>query len=490
MNRWQLRIGLFLCSCGFVLALTGFAIAQKGFAISQNGDGHEKLAVQIAKSVERATAEFIQIPGPNPILTSGSGWDSSVVEAADLIKDHHKYYLYYHAVGGGGSYQLGVAIADHPLGPWKKYEGNPILEVGPEGSWDDMHVACAYIIKEKADKFYMWYSGKGSGRDKELGRNVWDIGLATASSPVGPWKKVEQNPIMKDFGYVGGVVKHPTDKQYYLYVAHVIGSTGPDYSPMALAIANKPEGPYDQYEGNPILKEGSWGSWDDGGFSEAEVYYQGGAFHMFYGGTKLHPTRISSQESIGYAYSFDGKHFTKHPKNPVAIREMQPNGEAFAEVHAYQEGPLIYLLHTLRYGPGQGYRTGHEDLGIQVLATQRPFKVRMPILIKDSVEPGKRTSLGDCKPLCLDNITNVALTFEAKYGAQAEPLTIHVKSSFDGITYDTIDKDTFVIPALAGQEVRQTFEVSPNVKHIKVEVENPDNADAISNVSVYATVGG
>ena len=476
MKQWKLGIGLLLCTCGF--------------AIAQDGDGHDKLAVEIAKSIERATAEFIQIPGPNPILTSSPGqWDSFVVEAADIIKDHDKYYLYYHAVAGS-SYQLGVAIADHPLGPWKKYEGNPILEVGPEGSWDDMHAACAFIVKEKADNFYMWYSAKGSGRDEELGRNVWDIGLATASSPVGPWKKYEKNPVLRDFGYTGGVVRHPENNKYYLYAAHVIGSIGPDYSPMALAIADKPEGPYVKYAGNPILKEGPTGTWDDGGFSEAEVYYQGGAFHMFYGGAKLHPERMSSQESIGYAYSFDGIHFTKHPKNPVAIREMHPNGGALAEVHAYQEGPLIYLLHTLRYGPGQGYRPGHEELAIQVLATQRPFKVRMPILIKDAVAPGERTSLDDCKPLCLDNITNMALTFEAKYGAKAMPLTIHVKSSFDGINYDTIDKNTVVIPAFAGQQVRQTFEVSPNVKYIKVEVENPSNADAISNMSVYATVGG
>ncbi|MFC1738452.1 hypothetical protein ACFL1G_05305 [Planctomycetota bacterium] len=472
MKRWKLKISLLLCVCGF--------------AIAQGGDGHEELAVQISKSVERATLEFIQIPGPNPILTpSKSGWDSGVTEAADIIKDHHKYYFYYHGTGGGG-YQLGVAVADHPLGPWKKYEGNPILELGASGSWEDQHVACAYIVKEKADKFYMWYSAKGSGRDEELGRNVWDIGLATASSPVGPWKKYEKNPIMKDFGYVGGVVKHPENKKYYLYTAHVIGSVGPDYSPMALAIADKPEGPYVEYEGNPILKEGAWGTWDDGGFSEGEVYYQDGAFHMFYGGTKLHPTRILSQESIGYAYSFDGIHFTKHPKNPIAIREMHPDGEAFSEVHAYQEGPLTYLYHTLRY---KGL-TGVEHLGVQVVATQRPFKVRMPILIKDSVGPGKTTAIGDCKPLALDSITNMTLTFEAKYGAKAGPLTVHVKSSYDGLNYDTIDKDTFVVPALAGQEVRQTFEVSPNVKYIKVEVENPKNSDTIKDVSVYATLGG
>ena len=277
MSGLKLQFGLWL---GLTILLSGPEVA-----ISQDA-GRGDSPNTLAKAIERATCEFIQIPGPNPILVPGpqGAWDSSVTEAADVLKDHDTYYLYYHAVGPGGSYQLGVATADYPLGPWKKYEKNPILKVGPEGSWEDRHVACAYIVKEKADKYYMWYSAKGSGRDEELGRNVWEIGLATASHPLGPWKKYEKNPIMKDFGYVGGVVEY--NSQYYLYTAHVIGSIGPDYSPMSLAIADRPEGPYTEYEDNPVLKEGPWGSWDDGGYSEAEVFYHDGIFHMFYGGTK------------------------------------------------------------------------------------------------------------------------------------------------------------------------------------------------------------
>jgi predicted GH43/DUF377 family glycosyl hydrolase len=451
----------------------------------ENYSGNE-WAELLSRYIERTTTEFIQVPGPNPILVPGvSGWDSRVIEAADIIKDHDTYYLYYHAVGEEGSYQLGVATADHPLGPWKKYENNPILETGPKGSWDEKHVACAYIVKEHADQYYMWYSAKGSGRDDELGRNVWEIGLATASNPLGPWKKYEKNPVLWDFGYVGGVVKHRNGK-YYLYTAHVIGSVGPDYSPMALAIADKPEGPYIRHEGNPVLKEGPWGSWDDGGYSEAEVYYHDGIFHMFYGGTKLHPTRILSRESIGYAYSFDGIHFTKHPKNPVAVREMQPDGGAFAEVHAYQEGSLIYLFHTLRYNS----RHGDEDIGVQVLATQRPFKVRMPILVIDRLAPGASTLLDDCSPLCLDHITQATLTVRCEYDAgSSRPVMVHVKTSYDGLVYDTVDAHTLEVKNLPGQQVQQTFEIHPNVRYIKVEVENR-NTVTVRNVSVYATLGG
>ncbi len=120
----------------------------------------------------------------------------------------------------------------------------------------------------------------------------WSIGLATAESPLGPWKKHPKNPVIERFGYVGGVVK--AKGKYHLYAAHPIDSTGPDYSPMALATAQKPQGPWTKWQGNPVLKQGPWGEWDDGGFSEAEVLYRSGAFHMFYGGTGFgHAGRLS-----------------------------------------------------------------------------------------------------------------------------------------------------------------------------------------------------
>jgi len=431
-------------------------------------------AVHIARL---ANTEFIQIPGPNPILVpSATGWDSGVIEAADALKDHDTYYLYYH--GTENSYQIGVASADHPLGPWTKCDKNPILKVGPKDAWDSVHVACAFILKEKTNQCTMWYSGYGA-------QEKWGIGLATATRPLGPWTKHAKNPIMEHFGYVGGVVKH--QGQYYLYTAHPIGSTGADYSPMSLAIADRPEGPYQPYEGNPVLKPDPWGSWDDGGFSEAEVLFHDGVFHMFYGAGKLHPTRILTRESIGYAYSLDGKHFSKHPRNPVAVREMVPDGAAFAEVHALIEGPLIYLFHTLRYNS----RQGAEDLGVQVLATQRPFKLRMPVLTLDRLARDRMTPLEASVPLCLDSVSSVMITVACQYEEKSSmPLTVHVKASYDGLNYDTVDLQTKELPCRPGASVSQTFAVNALAKYLKVQVKNNDQSQSVTQVEVFATLGG
>ncbi len=93
--------------------------------------------------------------------------------------------------------------------------------------------------------------------------------------------------------------------KYRLYTAHQISSPGykGDYSPLAVALADSPEGPWTKYEGNPLMERGELGDWDDGGISEAEMLFHNGMYHMFYGGTELYGPRL---ESVGYAYSFDG----------------------------------------------------------------------------------------------------------------------------------------------------------------------------------------
>jgi len=455
-------------------------------------------------------SRFIQIPGPNPILLTGpkGSWDDDCIEASDAFKDFGTYYLYYHATSRDTGFRLGVATSKHPLGPFKKYESNPILELGPKGSWDDKYVACAMVMKipehpdlkpgEGAwdgweyDKYYMWYSGLSTSPEHK----PWGVGLATAPHLLGPWKKYEGNPIIEgNFGFVGGVVQ--ANGKFYLYSDHPLHSIGQDYSPISVAVADTPQGPWKIWEGNPVLKEGSKGEWDDGGFSEAEVLYHSGVFHMFYGGAKLYKPRIATRESIGYAYSFDGYHWTKYGLNPVARREANPNASAFAEVHTIFEAPFIYLYHTLRYkesweiGGFERITPDAEDIGVQVLVTQRPFSLDMPVLNLKTLKPDKTTLLNDSPPVCLSHITRLSLTAECNYGKKAKkPIRIHVRASYDGTKYDTADLYTLDNDLQPGQLARKTFELNSKVRFIKVLVENLDESVGVSDVKITATLGG
>jgi len=427
--------------------------------------------------------KFIQIPGPNPILVgSGEGaWDERNLESCDVLKDGDTYYLYYHAQPKDSSrwphlgYRIGVATAPHPLGPWMKYEGNPIIDSGPEDSWDGVDrtwVAGAALLKEEADKYYLWYNSSPS---LPSGAH---IGLACASHPLGPWEKYEGNPVVEDFGYIGGVVK--VGGKYYMYNAYPVGATSPDQGPICLATAEKPSGPWNKYEGNPVIPAGEWGAWDDGGYSEAGFLYHDGVFHVFYGGTKW-----SKLESIGYAYSLDGYNFIKYSGNPVAPRENNPDASGFAEVHALFQPPFYYVYHTLRY-----ISKGGEDLGVQILATETPFRLAMPVLSIDSLAAGKSSELTVCPPISLERISDASLTVECSYHADAEAgIKLHLKASFDGINYDTEDLYAFDIPFAPGKRVSKTVKLDAKVMFIKVIVENLDKEHDITNVKVTATLG-
>jgi hypothetical protein len=266
----------------------------------------------VANELSNIFAEkpLIHILGPSPAISpsaDSSAVDSLMLESCDVLKDLETYYWYYHARSRDQKrwphgYRICVATANTRLGPWRKYEHNPILDQGPDGNWDHGSVYGAIVMKEGAynvgpgaEKYYMWYGSAADGGS---------IGLATSDHPLGPWKKYAGNPILKEFGYLGGVVRK--GNKFYMFAQHPIGRET-DQGPFEVGTADKPEGPWTKYADNPVMMPGDWGAWDDGGYSEARVSYHEGLFHMFYGGTKT-----PKLESVGYAYSLDGYKWIKY----------------------------------------------------------------------------------------------------------------------------------------------------------------------------------
>ncbi|MFC1737717.1 hypothetical protein ACFL1G_01550 [Planctomycetota bacterium] len=442
-----------------------------------------------------AERPLIHILGPSPAIVPSadrSAPDSSVLESCDVLKDTDgTWYWYYHAISHvddyGGSYRICVATAKNPLGPWTKYEDNPVLELGEEGEWDHWGDACAVIMKEGAYNirernatYYMWY---------------WagEMGLATADNPLGPWKKYEGNPIMsweeEGGNYPGSVTK--IGDTFYMFVQ--APTDVEDQGPFCLATAPRPEGPWKKYEWNPVMTNGDWGAWDDGGFSEAAARYHEGVYHCIYGGTKARKV-----ESLGYAWSFDAINWHKYQANPVVPLSRIPDASGFAEVHCFVEGAYIYVFHTLRYYTGEGTARGlksfpgwqTEDLAVQVLTIDPHFNIAFPILHDISLDGGQSTRLAECLPIGLEAASTLALTTECTYDDDARAgLRLHVRASTDGVDCDTVDLYTIDLPVEPGETVKKTVEFKPSVKFAKVSVENLDSSEDVDSVTVTATVG-
>jgi predicted GH43/DUF377 family glycosyl hydrolase len=159
---------------------------------------------------------------------TGNAWDSNGCFTPSTLIDGGRYYLFYTAVpkpfdndnGGpsGTSTAIGVAMADHPDGPWRKLDQNPVLLPGDEPDAPDGHRiddACL-IVREGA--YWLYYKGRGRGKTPSQTVTC----LAIANSAEGPYEKVDQ-PVL-DSGHEVCVWPHRDG------VAALVSPTGPQGS--------------------------------------------------------------------------------------------------------------------------------------------------------------------------------------------------------------------------------------------------------------------
>ena len=99
-------------------------------------------------------------PNPAIICGKDGEWDDRALESGDCFKDGDTYYWYYHAFDQPSleacNYQIGVASSKDPLGPWIRHNENPIVKFGKK-NFESRWVACPMVVKE-GDIYYMFYS--------------------------------------------------------------------------------------------------------------------------------------------------------------------------------------------------------------------------------------------------------------------------------------------------------------------------------------------
>jgi len=123
------------------------------------------------------------------------------------------------------------------------------------------------------------------------------------------------------------------------------------------------------------------------------------------------------------------------------------------------------------------------------MAEQKTEKVVKTILKVDELSAGASTRLVDCSLLDLENVKYLALTAICRYASGAtKPIAVHVRSSPNGGEWDTADYTVFENDLQAGGVGQRTVVITPDVRYIKVIVENQDTAEAVSNVKIVATI--
>jgi predicted GH43/DUF377 family glycosyl hydrolase len=241
-------------------------------------------------------------PG-NPVLDIGpyGSWDDAYCGNPYVFYDGMTYHMWYGGVGS--NVKIGYAASLDGI-TWTKSSENPIIELGLANSWEDFGVHYPTVIYN-GTTFQMWYSGNDYPN--------YRIGYATSPDGI-TWTKNPSNPVLNlgpggsfDEFYAGQPSVYFDGVTYHMWYSGLtsggIGRTGYATSPDGIS--------WTKYASNPVLNTGPAGSWDDTRAYSPEVLYLGGVYHMWYAGLD------GSNYRIGYASSPDGISWMKYSGNPV-----------------------------------------------------------------------------------------------------------------------------------------------------------------------------
>lgn len=211
----------------------------------------------------------------NPILAKGpsGSFDQLGIFGGEVIHSGSQYMMYYSGYDGG-RIRIGLATSTDGI-HWQKHPTNPVLDVGPSGTWDSQGVVYPRVLFD-GTMYWMWYNGRsGSG---------WGAtGFATSADGIN-WVKYPANPVLSpgsgwDSFYTvpAGIVK--VNNVFYLLY---LGAASSAYRSQ-VGLATSPDGvTWTKYSADPVLQLGLPGSWDDDSFGGGTLGFSNDQFFFWY----------------------------------------------------------------------------------------------------------------------------------------------------------------------------------------------------------------
>ena len=207
----------------------------------------------------------------------------------------------------------------------------PILKAGAPGHFDArLEEADGYIAGSTYYVNYCaWNGPKGP---------VGSIGQASGSSLTSLTRRgqiLKPTPGAWDSGYVSGPRTYYESGTYYLYY---FGSPTAAFeaapSSLGVATSSSPAGPFKKYSGNPILKAGPAGTWDGKQLFRPLLLKNGSTYYLFYNGNGS-----LGGEQIGFATGPSPLGpFTKHARNPVYYPKLAREASRVGDPVIYKDG--------------------------------------------------------------------------------------------------------------------------------------------------------
>ncbi len=221
---------------------------------------------------------------------SGIGYEQGITrrDPSDVMKVGQTYYVYYTKVPdaeprywGAGYWGASIWCAKSEDAGFTWTEVGQMLDVGENGKWDSQAVFTPNIIFAEG-KYYLYYTGvkptPGNANGEFENNNISDItaiGVAVSDSPIGPFSRISQEPILKvsvepekfDSYRVDDASLLYRNGLYWMYYkgrSLLGGSGGPAHTCMGVAYSKNPEGPYTKFEKEILEKSHEVLIWPQG----------------------------------------------------------------------------------------------------------------------------------------------------------------------------------------------------------------------------------
>ena len=216
-----------------------------------------------------------------PVIPAGAvgEWGSLSAGGPSLLELDGELRVWFHAHGEEGTRIAAARSTDGRN--WTMDTPEPVLDVGPIGSWDEQAVAHP-SVKKRGDVYEMWYASA------EL-----QVGHAISTDGV-EWVRYCGNPVFEPIGgdsWEGGQSKAPEviydEGLYHLFysgggqeawrVGHAVSADGLRWS---------------RTGGSPLLPAGDPGDWDESGTINATPLPYYGAMRLWYTGVSTGPSAV------------------------------------------------------------------------------------------------------------------------------------------------------------------------------------------------------
>ena len=242
------------------------------------------------------TLTFAFDPHPQPVLTSGEGWESQDVLNPSVVRRGSDLLNLYSAYDGR-TWHTGLATSSDGL-RWDKH--GPVLSPDPQ-TWEASYIAANGSALPCGDQLCYWYVAGPAERPR--------LGLAR-SSDGRAWRK-EPGPVLDPGPYrswdeYGVADPYAIRIEPYFYLYYL----GQDRARrQRLGLARSTDGiHWQKLRASPILELGDPGAFDEDALGEPAVWNSHGYYWMLYTGQN-----IAHERRLGLARSTNGVHWTKLP---------------------------------------------------------------------------------------------------------------------------------------------------------------------------------